>query len=176
MAEFLRHLRSLADSSTIPLPPPNSSCPEMRPFLGYILSPSSPSIIHQIDGNRSSPKVPGTFPPLAPPQCGAPPTSLPHRQPMPQMEPRPRNQGQGSNQNKSKSWKVQIKQGRLNFTTLADLPKGAPVMMEANLADRMYELLPIAEEEPSAELHQIEGGQDPSQASNDPQTNLVQEV
>nr|TKW33039.1 hypothetical protein SEVIR_2G207150v2 [Setaria viridis] len=87
MAEFLRHLRSLADSSTIPLPPPNSSCPEMRPFLGYILSPSSPSIIHQIDGNRSSPKVPGTFPPLAPPQCGAPPTSLPHRQPMPQMEP-----------------------------------------------------------------------------------------
>ena len=41
------------------------------------------------------------------------------------------NQGQGSNQNnksKSKKQMVQERQGSINFTTLTDLPEGAPVM------------------------------------------------
>jgi hypothetical protein len=47
--------------------------------------------------------------------------------------PRPRkpNQGQGSNQNnqnKGKRPMMQVRQGRVNFTTLAELPDGAPVM------------------------------------------------
>jgi hypothetical protein len=43
----------------------------------------------------------------------------------------PRNQqrqGQNANQNQCKWQRVQVKQGRLNFTTLADIPEGAPVM------------------------------------------------
>jgi hypothetical protein len=47
--------------------------------------------------------------------------------------PRPRkpNQGQGSNQNnqnKGKRLMIQVRQGRVNFTTLAELPDGAPVI------------------------------------------------
>jgi hypothetical protein len=37
-------------------------------------------------------------------------------------------QGQNSNQNQRKRQKVQVRQGRLNFTTMADIPEGAPVM------------------------------------------------
>jgi hypothetical protein len=41
-------------------------------------------------------------------------------------------QGQGSHRdnhsNKNKKQTVQVKQGRLNFTTLADLPEGAPIL------------------------------------------------
>jgi hypothetical protein len=37
-------------------------------------------------------------------------------------------QGQNSNQNQGKRQKVQVRQGRLNFTTLADIPEGALVM------------------------------------------------
>jgi len=33
-----------------------------------------------------------------------------------------------NDQNKGKKQTVQVKQGRLNFTNLADLPEGAPVM------------------------------------------------
>jgi hypothetical protein len=43
----------------------------------------------------------------------------------------PRNQqrqGQDANQNQGKRHKVQVRQGRLNFTTMADIPEGAPVM------------------------------------------------
>jgi hypothetical protein len=43
----------------------------------------------------------------------------------------PRNQqrqGQNVNQNQGKRQKVQVRQGRLNFTTMADIPEGAPVM------------------------------------------------
>jgi hypothetical protein len=43
----------------------------------------------------------------------------------------PRNQqrqGQNSNQNQGKRQKVQVRQGRLNFTTMADIPEGSPVM------------------------------------------------
>jgi hypothetical protein len=43
----------------------------------------------------------------------------------------PRNQqrqGQNANQNQGKKQRVQVRQGRLNFTTLADIPEGAPVM------------------------------------------------
>jgi hypothetical protein len=43
----------------------------------------------------------------------------------------PRNQqrkGQNSNQNQGKRQKVQVRQGRLNFTTMADIPEGAPVL------------------------------------------------
>jgi hypothetical protein len=43
----------------------------------------------------------------------------------------PRNQqrqGQNANQNQGKRQKVQVRQGRLNFTTMADIPEGAPVM------------------------------------------------
>jgi hypothetical protein len=43
----------------------------------------------------------------------------------------PRNQqrqGQNSNQNQGKRQKVQVRQGTLNFTTLADIPEGAPVL------------------------------------------------
>jgi hypothetical protein len=43
----------------------------------------------------------------------------------------PRNQqkqGQNVNQNQGKRQKLQVKQGRLNFTTLVDIPEGAPVM------------------------------------------------
>jgi hypothetical protein len=43
----------------------------------------------------------------------------------------PRNQqrqGQNSNQNQGKRQKVQVRQGRLNFTTMADIPEGAPVI------------------------------------------------
>jgi hypothetical protein len=37
-------------------------------------------------------------------------------------------QGQNSNQNQGKRQRVQVRQGRLNFTILADIPEGAPVM------------------------------------------------
>jgi hypothetical protein len=37
-------------------------------------------------------------------------------------------QGQNSNQNQGKRQKVQVRQGRLNFTALADIQEGAPVM------------------------------------------------
>jgi hypothetical protein len=37
-------------------------------------------------------------------------------------------QGQNSNQNQGKRQKVQVRQGRLNFTTMADIPDGAPVL------------------------------------------------
>ena len=40
--------------------------------------------------------------------------------------------GQGSNKNnknKDKRQTIQVKQGQINFTTLAELPEGAPVMM-----------------------------------------------
>jgi hypothetical protein len=43
----------------------------------------------------------------------------------------PRNQqkqGQNANQNQGKRQRVQVRQGRLNFTTLADISEGAPVM------------------------------------------------
>jgi hypothetical protein len=43
----------------------------------------------------------------------------------------PRNQqrpGQNVNQNQGKRQKVQVRQGRLNITTMADIPEGAPVM------------------------------------------------
>src|SRR6185436_6042939 len=47
-------------------------------------------------------------------------------------QPRRNNPGQNSNQNnnkgKGKRQMVQVRQGRVNFTTLADLPAGAPVM------------------------------------------------
>jgi hypothetical protein len=33
-----------------------------------------------------------------------------------------------SNQEKGRKQKVQVKQGRLSFTTLEELPEGAPVM------------------------------------------------
>ena len=44
---------------------------------------------------------------------------------------RRQNQGQGStqnNQNKGRRQTIQVRQGRVNFTTLAELPEGAPVM------------------------------------------------
>jgi hypothetical protein len=37
-------------------------------------------------------------------------------------------QGQNSNQNQGNRQKVQVRQGRLNFTTMADIPEGALVM------------------------------------------------
>ena len=37
-------------------------------------------------------------------------------------------QGHNVNQNQGKRQKVQVRQGRLNFTTMADIPEGAPVM------------------------------------------------
>jgi hypothetical protein len=37
-------------------------------------------------------------------------------------------QRQNSNQNQDKRQKVQVRQGRLNFTTMADILEGAPVM------------------------------------------------
>jgi hypothetical protein len=41
----------------------------------------------------------------------------------------PKNQqGQNSNQNQGKRQKVQVRQGRLNFTTMADIPEGAPIL------------------------------------------------
>jgi hypothetical protein len=43
----------------------------------------------------------------------------------------PRNQqrqGQNSNKNQGKRQKVQVRQGRLNFNTMADIPEGAPVL------------------------------------------------
>jgi hypothetical protein len=43
----------------------------------------------------------------------------------------PRNQkrkGQSANQNQGKKQRVQVRQGSLNFTTLADIPEGAPIM------------------------------------------------
>ena len=46
-------------------------------------------------------------------------------------QPKKQNQGQGStqnNQNKGRRQTVQVRQGRVNFTTLAELPEGAPVM------------------------------------------------
>jgi hypothetical protein len=43
----------------------------------------------------------------------------------PQNQPR---QMPAPNQEKGKKQKVQVKQGRLNFTTLKELPEGAPVM------------------------------------------------
>jgi hypothetical protein len=47
------------------------------------------------------------------------------------LQPRKPNQGQSSNQgnqNKGKRSMMQVRQGRINFTTLAELPDGAPVM------------------------------------------------
>src|SRR5579859_334269 len=44
---------------------------------------------------------------------------------------RPQSQGQGSgqnNKNKGKRQVVQVRQGRVNFTTLTELPEGAPIM------------------------------------------------
>ena len=41
------------------------------------------------------------------------------------------NQGQGSNQNnknKGRKQTIQVRQGRLNFTTFAELSEGAPIM------------------------------------------------
>ena len=46
-------------------------------------------------------------------------------------QPKRQNQGQGSNQNnknKGRKQTIQVRQGRINFTTLAKLPEGAPVM------------------------------------------------
>ena len=43
------------------------------------------------------------------------------------------NPGQASrrnDQNKGKKQAVQVRQGRLNFTSLADLPEGAPIMSD----------------------------------------------
>jgi hypothetical protein len=48
-----------------------------------------------------------------------------------EVRPKKPNQGQSStqgNQNKGKKPMMQIRQGRINFTTLAELPDGAPVM------------------------------------------------
>jgi hypothetical protein len=45
----------------------------------------------------------------------------------------PRNQqrqGQNANQNQGKRQKVQVRQGRLNFTTMADIQEGAPIMTD----------------------------------------------
>jgi hypothetical protein len=33
------------------------------------------------------------------------------------------------NQDKGRKQKVQVRQGKLNFTTLEELPKGAPIMI-----------------------------------------------
>nr|CAB3503748.1 unnamed protein product [Digitaria exilis] len=41
---------------------------------------------------------------------------------------KPQNQCPGNQQNKGKQQRVQVRQGRLNYTTLADLPEGAPDM------------------------------------------------
>jgi hypothetical protein len=41
--------------------------------------------------------------------------------------------GQNSRLNKGKKQKVQVRQGRLDFTTLADLPEGALVMTDTFL-------------------------------------------
>jgi hypothetical protein len=38
-------------------------------------------------------------------------------------------QRQNANQNQGKRQRVQVRQGRLNFTTLADIPEGAPIMI-----------------------------------------------
>ena len=46
-------------------------------------------------------------------------------------QPKRQNQGQGSNQNnknKGRKQTIQVRQGRINFTTLVELPEGAPVM------------------------------------------------
>jgi hypothetical protein len=46
-------------------------------------------------------------------------------------QPKKPNQGQSSNQsnqNKGKRPMIQVRQGRVNFTTLAELPDGAPIM------------------------------------------------
>jgi hypothetical protein len=45
------------------------------------------------------------------------------------LPPESAEQGQNSNQNQGKRQKVQVRQGRLNFTTMADIPEGAPVMI-----------------------------------------------
>ena len=47
-------------------------------------------------------------------------------------QPKKQNQGQGftqNNQNKGRRQTIQVRQGRVNFTTLPELPEGAPVMM-----------------------------------------------
>jgi hypothetical protein len=47
------------------------------------------------------------------------------RQELPQE---PAEAGAYSNQSQGKRQKVQVRQGRLNFTTMANIPEGAPVM------------------------------------------------
>jgi hypothetical protein len=47
------------------------------------------------------------------------------------LHPKQQNQGRGQNQNnkdKGKKQTVQVKQGRLNFTTMVGIPEGATVM------------------------------------------------
>nr|XP_034600931.1 uncharacterized protein LOC117861475 [Setaria viridis] len=58
--------------------------------------------------------------------------------------------------NKGKKPKVQVRHGRLNFTNVAELPEGAPVMTEVNIADGTYELHPTPEEKVVADLHHAE--------------------
>ena len=38
------------------------------------------------------------------------------------------NQGKGSNHNKNRKQTIQVRQGRINFTTIAELSEGAPVI------------------------------------------------
>jgi hypothetical protein len=48
---------------------------------------------------------------------------------MPRIAPKnQQRQGQNVNQNQGKGQKVQVRHGKLNFTTMADIPEGAPVM------------------------------------------------
>jgi hypothetical protein len=47
---------------------------------------------------------------------------------MPRIAPNQQRQGQNSNQNQGKRQKVQVRQGKLNFTTMADIPEKAPIM------------------------------------------------
>nr|XP_034578675.1 uncharacterized protein LOC117842366 isoform X1 [Setaria viridis] len=73
--------------------------------------------------------------------------------------PRNKNQRPGQSNamvNKGKKPKVQVRHGRLNFTNVAELPEGAPVMTEVNIADGTYELHPTPEEEAVADLHHAE--------------------
>jgi hypothetical protein len=45
------------------------------------------------------------------------------------LPPEPARVGQNANQNRGKKQKVQVRQGRLMFTTLADLLEGTPIMV-----------------------------------------------
>jgi hypothetical protein len=51
-----------------------------------------------------------------------------HRTLCQELAQEPAEAGQNVNQNQGKRQKVQVRQGRLNFTTMADIPEGAPVM------------------------------------------------